>query len=96
MNGVLSLIIAALIYIGIYRFGFMRFTRLFLVFAMALGIIPPILLFRFRPYLNIFFAQVIEYITHINPLLIIACGLALYGGLMMVAIRVKAAAASEF
>lgn len=96
MNGAFSLVITALIYIGIYRFGYMRFIRLFLVFVMVLGLVPQILLFRFMPHLkNIDFAQVVEYITHINPFLIIACSLALYGGLMIVAIRVKGTAASE-
>jgi hypothetical protein len=89
-NAALSLIITGLIYIGIYRFGYTPFAKWFLAVLLVIGIIPQILFMSFRSTMkNLDIERIIEAIAAVNPLAIIAVGLAIYAGLMQAAIYVR-------
>jgi hypothetical protein len=89
--GILGLIFSGVCYICIFEFGYSTFIKSGMAVSavMILGI--PILIYEvFLPRLDIGAAQIIDFALAANWTLVIVCAIALYIGMMMIAIRVKA------
>lgn len=88
MNGNLSLILIALIYIGTYRYGFTRFMKIFVTLALVIN-----MLFFFSANFigsaKSFWDEMMKFARNSNWLLLSAVSLAIYSLLMFFAFRIK-------
>ena len=86
-NGNLCLIISAFICLGFCRFGYQKFGK-FAIIIWLLFIISPIPLKIFLyPRLGITTADIVHFVTSINPVLVTGAGLLIFFGLMQLSIR---------
>lgn len=87
--GNICLILSALIYIGIYKFGFTKFGK-YALMGWFLLFISPVLLREFiMPRFNLSLTDFIQLITRMNWIVATIICLALYFGLMQVAIKLR-------
>lgn len=87
----ISLILAGLLYLGIFRFGFLKFGKIALILWLSLLIIPIPIKQILLPRLGISPDDVIKAVTGFNWILVTLISLAVYYLLMKAAIRVKTA-----
>ncbi len=87
INASICLLLSALLYLGIFRFGFVKFGK-YLMLAWVVIIISPIPIFQFLlPRLGISRLDIIAPITRLSWPLVAVVSLAIYLGLMQVAIN---------
>lgn len=87
--GIVSLIIAGLLHIGIIKFGYMRFGKLLWI-LMIVGLVIPFLVTSFLlPKIGLDRYDILNAITSVNWIFVTAAGLAVYIGLMRIAMKMK-------
>jgi len=87
--GIVCLIFAGLLHIGVIRFGYMSFGK-FLWILMALGLIFPLLVTSLvLPKIGLDRYDILYAITGVNWIIVTAVGLAIYAGLMHLAMKMK-------
>jgi hypothetical protein len=86
-NGIVALIAAGFVFIGLFGMGYMIFLRVALSVLVLLQLIPFVLLSSGK--MDVFVQSAVEFLRSINWLVAIPAGLAVYFGLMVVAIKVK-------
>ena len=91
INADICLLFAALLYLGIFKFGFSKFGKI-VVLSWFLAVISPIPLNLFLlPKLAITKYQIIEWVINFNWIVLTIISLAVYLGLMQVAIKLSEA-----
>ena len=87
--GIVCLIFAGLLHLGVIKFGYMNFGK-FLLILMILGLVIPILVTSFLlPKIGLDRYDVLKGITSLNWIFVTAVGLAVYYGLMRIAMKMK-------
>jgi hypothetical protein len=87
--GMVCLIIAGLLHMGIIKFGYMNFGK-FLLILMILGLVIPMLVTTFLlPKIGLTRYDVLTSITSVNWMLVTAVGLVVYFGIMRMAMKMK-------
>ncbi len=87
--GIVCLIFAGLLHLGVIKFGYMNFGK-FLLILMILGLVLPILVTSFLlPKIGLDRYDVLYAITSVNWIFVTAVGFALYFGLMRIAVKLK-------
>ena len=87
--GSLSLIFAGLLQVGVFKFGYMNFGK-YLWILMIIGIVLPIVVTSFLlPKIGLTRYDVLNTITSVNWIFMTAAGLAVYYGLMRMAVKMK-------
>ncbi len=87
--GIVCLIIAGLLHLGVIKFGYMNFGK-FLLILMILGLVLPILVTSFLlPKIGLTRYDVLNTITSLNWIFVTAAGLAVYLGLMRIAVKLE-------
>lgn len=91
INGDIFLVLAALLYLGIFKFGYSKFGKIVLL-VWIIGLISPIPINIFLlKRLGITKVQIIDWITNINWIAFTVISLSLYWGLMQIAIKIRKA-----
>ncbi len=86
--GSVSLILAGLLQVGVLKFGYINFGK-FLWILMIIGLVLPLVVTTFLlPKIGLDRYDVLRAITSVNWIVMTAVGLALYYGLMRIAVRV--------
>ncbi|MFC2168751.1 ABC-2 transporter permease [Acidobacteriota bacterium] len=87
LNGILALVLGGLVFIGLFSTSYTIFLKISLVFLVFLQLIPMILMSsgKMQEFIN----GTIEFLSAINWIVWIPIGLAVYFGLMFVAVKVK-------
>lgn len=87
--GIVCLIFAGLLHLGVIKFGYMNFGK-FLLILMILGLVIPILVTSFLlPKIGLTRYDVLNTITSVNWIFVTAAGLAVYLGLMRIAVKLE-------
>lgn len=87
--GNVCLIFAGLLHLGVIKFGYMNFGK-FLLILMIVGIaFPPLLVSFLLPKIGLTRYDVLNAITSANWMIVTAAGLAVYLGLMWMAMKMK-------
>ena len=87
--GIVCLIFAGFLHLGVIKFGYMNFGK-FLLILMILGLAFPILVTSFLlPKIGLDRYDVLYAITSVNWIVMTAVGFALYFGLMRIAVKMK-------
>lgn len=94
MTGCICLMMAAIMYTGIFWFGYTKFMVIFLLFTATLGLVPPLIITFYRDKMDIFITNTINFLAHFNWLYALPVILIVYSGLMLTAIHVKRARSS--
>ncbi len=87
--GIFALVIAACLYIGIFRFGFATFMRALTIFSMFLTIIPIAFKELMQPSGIFDPVKTYKFVTSVNWYLVAVAALAVYYLLMLLAVKIK-------
>jgi len=87
ISGNFCLVISALLYLGIFRYGYAKFGK-FVIFTWVIVVVSPILIFQFLlPRLGISRLDIIDRMVRLSWPLVTVISLGLYLGLMQLAIK---------
>ena len=85
-----GLLVAGLLYIGIFTFGYTKFVIVVLSFTTALGLAPMLILKRHREDMDVFIESLLAWIRGLDWLVLIPLLLVAYLGLMVLALQIRA------
>lgn len=87
INANICLLLSALLYLGIFRYGYIKFGK-FVILAWVVTIISPILIFHlFLPRLGISRLDIVDQMARLSWPLVTIISIAIYLGLMRVSIK---------
>ncbi|MBN1222363.1 MAG: ABC-2 transporter permease [Candidatus Aminicenantes bacterium] len=89
LNGVICLLICGLSYIGIMGIGYTKFALIAMSFLVFLGIPPLLIMSIHKENMDVFIEKVLNFYTGLNWLILLPVSIALYLGLMTVAVAIK-------
>ncbi len=82
-NGAICLAVTGVFYAGIFRLGYTRFVMTLGVLAVAAGLVPSLMMGSTRYNPRVVIPAVINALTNIHPLIIIAIGIGVYTLLLL-------------
>jgi hypothetical protein len=85
-----GLLVAGLLYIGIFTFGYTKFVIVVLSFTTALGLVPMLILKRNREDMDVIIENLLAWIRGLDWLVLIPLLLVAYLGLMVLALKIRA------
>jgi hypothetical protein len=89
LAGISGILLAALVYIGIFIFGYTKFLMIASSTMVGLGLVPPLLVKYLRPDMDALVVRVSDFIKNLNWGIAIVLSLILYFLLMFAACKLK-------
>lgn len=87
--GNLCLLLGGIVYMGIYRFGFLRIGKVVLIIWLLLFLSPILLREFIMPNTNLSVETLVDQVTSMNWLVLTAIVLAIFWGMLQMSIHIK-------
>jgi hypothetical protein len=89
MSGVVSLILAALSYIGIFSLGYTKFAMIVMSCFVLLGFVPVFIMRYYKDNMDVLVENIVTFLRGVNWASVIPLALVGYIALMLLAIKIK-------
>ena len=84
-----SLVFAGILYTSIFAISYIKSIMIVLIFTTAIGFVPLLIMKKDRDQMDALIDGILNWLTHLNWIVILPLTLVLYCGLMLLSIHIK-------
>ena len=89
LSGISGIILAALVYLGVFILGYTKFVMIFPPVVFFLAMLPPLITKYYRPQVDALFAKIIDFVKNLDWAAAVIVSLVLYFSLMVLAVKLQ-------